>query len=118
MASIHLMGLLISLLHALYEFVLPGLVFLLPPIALLLLWSRVIVPMLEYRAQEARDRLRHERARREIDRIATEAGRAMHEAVIRHGGFSDPGDTIEGTATELETLIGSAMDTARQWDRS
>jgi len=48
-----------------------------------------------YRAAHA-DRLRHETARREIDRIALEASRAMYEAALNHR------EVIEGTAVEVE----------------
>jgi cobalamin biosynthesis protein CobD/CbiB len=46
--------------------------------------------------REAREALRHEQARREIDRIALETTRAMYAAAIAHA------DVIEGTAVELE----------------
>lgn len=46
--------------------------------------------------REAREALRHERARREIDRIALETSRAMYEAA------SARADAIEGTAVEIE----------------
>jgi flagellar biosynthesis/type III secretory pathway M-ring protein FliF/YscJ len=44
------------------------------------IWRWVVLPRREYRAIEARDRLRHEQARREIDRITTTATRAMYDA--------------------------------------
>jgi hypothetical protein len=46
--------------------------------------------------REAREALRHQQARREIDRIALETSRAMYEAALTHS------DVIEGTAVELE----------------
>jgi type VI protein secretion system component VasK len=61
-----------------------------------LLWRRLALPLMEARAQAARDRLRHERARREIDRIALETSRAMYAAATRGG------EVIEGTATKVE----------------
>lgn len=47
-------------------------------------------------AVEARERLRHERARREIDRIALAATQAMCEAA------RSDSEVIEGTAVEIE----------------
>ncbi len=47
------------------------------------------------RAEEVREHLRHEQARREIDRIALETRRAMYDAALRHG------EVIEGTAVEV-----------------
>lgn len=61
-----------------------------------LLWRHVVLPLVEVRAHAARDRLRHERARREIDRIAIETRRAMYDAALDHG------DVIEGTAVEVK----------------
>jgi hypothetical protein len=61
----------------------------------LLCWW-VVLPTRDTRRQEARDRLRHERAWREIDRIALETSRAMYDAALRHG------DVIEGTAIEVK----------------
>jgi hypothetical protein len=49
------------------------------------------------RAAEAREHLRHERARREIDRIALDTRRAMLDAALRHG------QVIEGTANEVKS---------------
>lgn len=43
----------------------------------------VVGPWREARAQDARDRLRHARARQEIDDITFAAARAMHEAASR-----------------------------------
>lgn len=61
-----------------------------------LLWRHLALPLMEARAHAARDRLRHERARREIDRIALETTRAMYAAANRGG------EVIEGTASEVE----------------
>lgn len=65
-------------------------------LVLYLVWHSVIAPSREVRAREARDRLRHERARQEIDRIAIETSRAMYEAAVQ-------GDTdvIDGHAVEI-----------------
>jgi hypothetical protein len=56
----------------------------------------LIAPYLHVRREATLDRLRHERARREIDRIALETRRAMYDAALCHG------EVIEGTATEVE----------------
>jgi hypothetical protein len=48
------------------------------------------------RPRDACDRLRHERARQEIDRIALQTRRGMYDAALRHG------DVIEGTAIEVK----------------
>jgi hypothetical protein len=64
-------------------------------VALSLLCRWVVLPTRDARVQDARDRLRHERARREIDRIALEAERAMYVAAEARG------DVIEGTAVEV-----------------
>jgi hypothetical protein len=55
----------------------------------------VVLSARDKRAREVRDRLRHEQARREIDRIALEASRAMYEAVLNQG------DVTRGTAVEV-----------------
>ncbi len=55
----------------------------------------LVAPLLHARAATVRDRLLHERARREIDRIALETRRAMYDAALCHG------DVIEGTAVEV-----------------
>ena len=65
-------------------------------VVLYISWRWLVVPAREARALEVRDRLRHERARREIDRIALEASRAMYDAAWSNS------DVIEGTAVELE----------------
>jgi ribose 1,5-bisphosphokinase PhnN len=95
MVSIHLIGLLVDLLVAFYEFVLPGLVFLFPPLAVWLLWGWVVAPRLDYRARERRDRLRHELARQQIRDIERAAVRSMFN--VAHAG-----EVIEGTAAEIE----------------
>lgn len=61
-----------------------------------LLWRHLALPLVEARTHAARDRLRHEQARREIDRIALETSRAMYTAATRGG------EVIEGTAAEVE----------------
>jgi hypothetical protein len=65
-------------------------------LVLYLVWRWGIDPWQQTRAREAHDRLRHARARREIDRIAFETARAMHEAAARASG-----DVIESTAVEV-----------------
>ncbi len=65
-------------------------------VLLCLLWRWVVLPARERRAREIRERLRHEQARREIDRIALETSRAMYEA-----SHSNP-RVIEGTAVEVD----------------
>lgn len=67
-------------------------------LALYGLWRWVALPAWDARAREMRDRLRHEQARREIDRIALEASRAMYGAASRHD------EVIEGTAVEVDRL--------------
>jgi hypothetical protein len=87
-----IVGLAIDLWH-----VLSGLWPLLLVVAMLwVLWRLVALPLMEARAHAARDRLRHEQARQEIDRIALETSRAMYAAATRGG------EVIEGTATEVE----------------
>jgi hypothetical protein len=87
-----IVGLAIDLWH-----LLSGLWPLLLVVAMLwLLWRLVVLPLMDARAHAARDRLRHERARREIDRIALETTRAMYAAATRSG------EVIEGTATKVE----------------
>jgi hypothetical protein len=87
-----IVGLAIDLWH-----LLSGLCPLLLVLAMLwLLWRLLALPLMQARAHAARDRLRHEQARREIDRIALETSRAMHAAAARGG------EVIEGTATEVE----------------
>jgi len=62
---------------------------------LYLLWRWVVLAR-DRRAREIRERLRHEQARREIDRIALETRRAMYEAALGADGV------IEGTAVDIE----------------
>jgi hypothetical protein len=69
--------------------------FLVVVVVLWLLCWLVVLPVRNARLRDARDRLRHERAQREIDRIAFEARREMYDAALRHG------DVIEGTAVEV-----------------
>ena len=64
-------------------------------LALCGLGRRLLAPLRRVRAAEVRDRLHHEQARREIDRIAAEAELAIYDAALRHG------DVIEGTAVEV-----------------
>jgi hypothetical protein len=61
-----------------------------------LLFRWIVLPVRDAQLRDARDRLRHERAQREIDRIAIETRRAMYDAALRHG------DVIEGTAVEVK----------------
>lgn len=49
-------------------------------VATRLLWRRVIKPWCVYRVQELHERLRHERARQEIERIESVTARAMFAA--------------------------------------
>lgn len=65
-------------------------------LVLYLVWRWGVEPWRQARAWEAHDRLRHARARREIDRIAFETARAMHQAAAHASG-----DVIEGTAVEV-----------------
>jgi predicted cobalt transporter CbtA len=88
MIGLFLIGLLIVLFSKLWPLLLMGLV-------LLVLWSLVIAPARKVREREVLDRLRHEQARREIDRIAAETTRAMYAAA------HESGDVIEGTAVEV-----------------
>jgi hypothetical protein len=90
-----LVGLLVEILIKLYDLLIVLWPFLAVGLALVLLWLWVLVPLLEYRAFEARDRLRHERAQREISTIERGAIRAMFDAAQR-------ADVIDGTATEVE----------------
>jgi hypothetical protein len=60
------------------------------------LWHMIVVPLRERQAELARDRLRHEHARREIDRIAIATTQAMCEAAR-----GEP-EVIESTAIEVE----------------
>jgi hypothetical protein len=71
--------------------------FLLGAVFAFMLWRFVFVPIREARERELRDRVRHERARREIDRIAAETTQAMYAATARSG------DVIEGYAEEVES---------------
>jgi uncharacterized membrane protein YagU involved in acid resistance len=65
--------LLIWLLIKLWPVLLVGLV-------ILVLWCLVVAPLRDREAARTRDRLRHERAQREIDHITHAAPRAMFEA--------------------------------------
>jgi hypothetical protein len=64
-------------------------------VVLYALWCMVIEPLREREAREAAERLRHERARQEIQAIGVATTWAMYQAA-RNG----PG-VIEGTAEEL-----------------
>jgi flagellar biosynthesis/type III secretory pathway M-ring protein FliF/YscJ len=70
--------------------------YLLVLVALLLIWRFLVTPARDAHARELREQLRHEEARREIDRIAVETTRAM-QAATRRGQ-----DAIEATAIEVE----------------
>jgi hypothetical protein len=89
MGGLLIIGLLIVLFGKLWPLLLGVLI-------LLLIWWFIVVPLRNAHAQEVRDRLRHEAARREIDRIAAETTRAMHHAAAASG------EVIEGSATEVE----------------
>ena len=95
MWGILLVGLLVELLVKLYEFFIMAWPFLVAGLALTSLWVWVLVPFLDYRAREARDRLRHERARQQISEIEQAAVRAMFDT-------AQAGEVIESTAVEIE----------------
>jgi len=61
-----------------------------------LLWRFLVMPVHDVYARELGDHLRHEEARREIDRLAVETTRAM-QAAAKHGS-----DVIDATAVEVE----------------
>jgi hypothetical protein len=88
MGGFFILILLIFLIH--YWYLLAG------GVALYALWHLVVVPLREYEAEQARDRLRHERARQAIEQIALETTSAMYQAAR-----NDPG-VIDGTAEELQ----------------
>ena len=90
MGGLFIIGLLILFVVKVWPFLLAALVG-------YLLWCFVVIPSREARERELRDRVRHERARREIDRIAAETTRAMYAATARSG------DVIEGYAEEVES---------------
>ena len=94
-----LIGLLIGLLIELYELLVSVWPYLVAGVAIVALWCWVVVPLLEYRARGARDRLRHERARREISAIERAAIRAMFDT-------AQAGEVIEGTAVEIDRTPG------------
>jgi hypothetical protein len=87
--------LLIGLLIELFELLVSIWPYLAAGVALVAVWCLLVAPLLEYRAREARDRLRHVRARQEISAIEHAAIRAMFE-------MARNADVIEGTATEIE----------------
>jgi hypothetical protein len=60
--------------------------FVIAALVLYLAWRWGIGPWREARAMEARDRLRHARARREIDEITFATARAMYDAAARANG--------------------------------
>jgi hypothetical protein len=62
-----------------------------------LVWRCAVVPMRHDHAREIREQLRHEAARRDIDRIAAETTRAMYVAATQVDGA-----VVEGTAVEVE----------------
>jgi hypothetical protein len=88
MGGFFILILLIFLVH--YWYVLAG------GMAFYALWHLIVVPLHEYEARQARDRLRHEHARRAIDQIALETASAMYQAAR-----NDPG-VIDGTAEEWQ----------------
>lgn len=59
-------------------------------------WRYGFEPWRQARAWEAHDRLRHARARSEIDRITFETARAMHQAAAYASG-----KVIDSTAIEV-----------------
>jgi hypothetical protein len=89
MGGLLIIGLLIIVIIKLWPFLLGSL-------AAFLFWRLVVAPIRATQAREALDRLRHERARREIDWIAAETIRAMHTAAVRGGD-----GVIESTAVEV-----------------
>ncbi|MBA3809896.1 MAG: hypothetical protein H0X28_16105 [Solirubrobacterales bacterium] len=95
MVGLLLVMVLVGLLIELVELLAPYWPLILAVTAVYGVWRWIIFPAREARAIEVRDRLRHERARREIDRITLETSRAMCEAARNHG------DVIEGTAVEV-----------------
>ena len=90
MGGLLLIGLLILLVVKLWPFFVAAAV-------LFLIWRFVIAPANDARAREVRERLRHERARQEIERIASETTRAMYTAATRSG------EIIEGHAEEVQS---------------
>jgi hypothetical protein len=91
--------LIIGFLIELYELVASIWPYLVAGVAIVALWCFVAVPLLEYRAREARDRLRHARARQEISAIEHAATRAMFDT-------AQAGEVIEGTAVEIDRMHG------------
>jgi hypothetical protein len=88
--------LLIGLLIELWDLLSPLWPFLLGAVAVYVIWRWVLLPKWEAEARAAREQMRHERARREIDRIAIETSRAMYDAALGRG------EVIEGTAVEVD----------------
>jgi hypothetical protein len=78
MGGLFLIGFLIVLLAKLWPFLLAAL-------ALAALWCFVVMSLRKAEEREARDQLRHARARQEIDRIAAATAQAMVEAAREHG---------------------------------
>ncbi|HEX3510040.1 MAG TPA: hypothetical protein VHT27_02965 [Solirubrobacteraceae bacterium] len=73
MGGLLIIGLLIVLIVKLWPFLLAG-------AGMTALWLCVVSPARDRAAFEQRDRLRHELARREIDRVAFETSQAMVRA--------------------------------------
>lgn len=69
--------------------------FLVAALVLYGLWRWGIAPYRQARAREVRERLRHARARQEIDDITFVTARAMYEAAAAQD------DVIEGTCQEV-----------------
>ncbi len=88
--------LLIGLFIELWDLLSPLWPVLLATVAVYVVWRWVLLPKWEAEAREAREQLRHDRARREIDRIAIETSRAMYDAALTRG------EVIEGTCEEVE----------------
>jgi flagellar biosynthesis/type III secretory pathway M-ring protein FliF/YscJ len=89
MGGLFLIGLLVLLVIKLWPY-------LLALVTLWLVWRFLVMPVRDAHARELRDQLRHEEARRDIDRIAAETTRAMHAAAAREAGV------IHTTAVEVE----------------
>lgn len=71
--------------------------FLVAALVLYGVWCWGIGPWREAQARQARERLRHARARREIDEIAFATARTMYEAAT-----TSSSEVIEGTAREVQ----------------
>lgn len=70
--------------------------FVVTALVLYAVWRWGVAPYREAQARQVRERLRHARARQEIDDIAIATARAMYEAAA-----APQGEVIEGTAVEI-----------------